>query len=86
MFRVTTIGDGYSYCQVEQENLMSYDGGPLPAPDADMGGLSGGPVLCVGDRAYPLIGVVTDSCHMDFGHFQVLKIASLDGIDENDLR
>jgi hypothetical protein len=77
MFRVTSTGDGYFYCQIEQRDLISFSGRPLPPPDAEMGGLSGGPVLCVCRLAYPLVGVVTDHCRMAFGDFEALRIATL---------
>lgn len=55
MFRVTTTGEGYFMCQIEREDLVSFSGGPLPAPGTDMGGLSGGPALLVGRISYPLV-------------------------------
>ena len=32
MLRVTTTGEGYCTCQINHEDLISYDGGPLPNP------------------------------------------------------
>lgn len=85
MFRVNNTGDGYCDCQIEYRDLISFDDSPLPPPDADMGGLSGGPVFCMGTLSYPLIGVVTDHCRMTFADFQLLRIATLHGIAGSDL-
>ncbi len=82
MFRVTRTGDGYFYCQIEQKDLISFDGGPLPAPGSDVGGVSGGPALLVGTIVYPLVGVVTEHSR----HFDLLRIATLDSVDEKELR
>lgn len=80
VFRVTTAGPGYCKCLIERKDLISFDGGPLPEPDADMGGLSGGPVLLVTDLSYPLVGIITDRCQMSFVELEILKFATLDSI------
>jgi hypothetical protein len=85
MFRVANVRDGYCDCQIEDRDLISFDESGLPPPDADMGGLGGGPVFCMGALSYPLVGVVTDLCRMTFAQFQLLRIASLEGIAESDL-
>jgi hypothetical protein len=56
MFRVASVNEGYFYCQIVQEELISFDGGSLPPTDADVGGLSGGPVALMTPLAYPLGG------------------------------
>ena len=87
MFRVTNVRDGYCDCQIEDRDLISFDSEGLPSPDADMGGLSGGPVFSMGAAAitYPLVGLVTDLCRMTFAEFQLLRIATLDRIAESEL-
>jgi hypothetical protein len=82
MFRITSTGPGYFYCQIEQKDLVSFDGGPLPPPGADVGGLSGGPVLLMGNVVYPLVGVVVEH-HQSY---DLLRIATLEGIYENEFR
>lgn len=85
MFRVCNVRDGYCDCQIEDRDLVNFRDGPLPPPDADMGGLSGGPVFVMGTISYPLVGVVTEVCTMSFAEFRLLRIATLDGIAESDL-
>jgi hypothetical protein len=80
VFRVTSVGAGYCKCLIERKDLISFDGGPLPEPDADMGGLSGGPVLLVGAISYPLVGIITDRCQMSFAELEILKFATLDSV------
>jgi hypothetical protein len=77
VFKVTAVGDGCGKCMIERRDLISFDGGPLPPPGTDMGGLSGGPVLLVDAISYPLVGVVTDRCEMNFAGFEILKFATL---------
>jgi hypothetical protein len=80
MFRVTNTKEGYCYCQIEDRDLIGFEDGPLPPSDVDMGGLSGGPVFCMEALSYPLIGVVTDHCRITLAEFQLLRIATLNGI------
>jgi hypothetical protein len=77
VFKVTAVGDGCCKCVIERRDLISFEGGPLPPPGTDMGGLSGGPVLLVDAINYPLVGVVTDRCEMTFAEFEILKFATL---------
>jgi hypothetical protein len=77
VFKVTAVGDGCCKCTIDRRDLISFDGGPLPPPGTDMGGLSGGPVLLVDAINYPLVGVVTDRCEMSFAEFEILKFATL---------
>jgi Trypsin-like peptidase domain len=77
VFKVTAVGEGCCKCMIERRDLISFDGGPLPPPGTDMGGLSGGPVLLVDALSYPLVGVVTDRCEMSFAEFEILKFATL---------
>jgi hypothetical protein len=82
MFRVATVGEGHFCCQIEQNDLISFDGGSLPPPGADVGGLSGGPVALMADLAYPLVGIVTEHSQ----EYDILRIATFDGIFEQDFR
>jgi hypothetical protein len=81
MFRITSVNDGYFYCQIVREELISFDGSPLPPPNADVGGLSGGPVALMTSLAYPLIGIVTEHIQA----YDILRIATLNGIRQQDL-
>lgn len=83
MFRVTTIGSDYLYCQIDHPELISFDGNPLPAPGSNVGGLSGGPVLAMDhdEMSYPLIGIVTEHSQA----YDVLRIATFEDIEERDL-
>lgn len=75
MFRVTTTGEGYFICQIQQEGLISFDEElPLPNASMDIGGLSGGPALLVGEMAYPLVGVISQY----HASFALLRIATLE--------
>jgi hypothetical protein len=75
MFRVTTTGDGYFYCQIERNNLVSFnEGSPLPDASMDMGGLSGGPALLVAKMTYPLVGIISEYHH----GLELLRIATLE--------
>lgn len=85
MFRVTTVGSGYFYCQIEPRELISFNEMTLPPPDTDFGGLSGGPVLLDLGIVYPLIGLITEHCSMASADLQFLKIATLDSVREEDL-
>lgn len=77
VFKVTAVGDNCCKCVIERKDLISFDGGPLPPPGTDMGGLSGGPVLLVDALSCPLVGVVTDRCEMSFAELEILKFATL---------
>jgi hypothetical protein len=80
LFKVSNTGPGYFYCQIEQRNLVSFDGRPLPAPDTDFGGLSGGPALLDGLLSYPLVGVITEVCPMTSADLVILRVATLDNV------
>jgi len=80
VFRVTTVGEGYCKCHIERKDLISFNGGPLPEPGTEMGGLSGGPVLLVGTVSYPLVGVITDRCQMTIAELEILKFATFDSV------
>ena len=71
--------------RIERMDLISFDGGPLPEPGTNMGGLSGGPVLLVDTLSYPLVGVVTDRCQMSFAELEIIQFATLENvmIEEN---
>ena len=85
VFRVTAVGEGYCKCHIERKDLISFNGGPLPEPGTQTGGLSGGPVLLVGNLSYPLVGVITDRCEMTLAELEIIKVATLESvmIDEN---
>jgi len=84
MLRVTNCGDGYFKCRIEQQELVSFDGSPLPEPGSEnMEALSGGPALLMG-AVYPVVGVVTDCS--DVYELHLLHIATLDNVDERDFR
>jgi hypothetical protein len=85
MFRVTDIRDGnscYFDCKIDkrEEDLVSFNGSPLPDEDMDMGGLSGGPtfLLAGGSITYPvLVGVISDFVPQSLDGFKHLRIATL---------
>lgn len=85
VFRVTKVGAGHCKCLIERKDLISFTGMPLPQPGTEMGGLSGGPVLLLGNLSYPLVGIVTDRCEMSFAELEILTFATLESviIDEN---
>jgi Trypsin-like peptidase domain len=85
VFRVTKVGESYCKCLIERKDLISFNGGPLPEPGTEMGGLSGGPVLLLGALSYPLVGIVTDRCEMSFAELEILTFATLESVimDEN---
>jgi hypothetical protein len=82
LFRITSVGEGYFYCQIEQEELISFDGGPLPPSDAEVGGLSGGPAALMLQLDYPLVGVVIEHSQT----YNILKISTVDNIPLEDIR
>jgi Trypsin-like peptidase domain len=75
VFQVTDLNEPFYGCVVAREDLVSFDG-PLPDPDAKIGGMSGAPVLRVGKLDYPLVGVVSNSLKMG-GDFEIVQFASL---------
>jgi|HubBroStandDraft_6_1064221.scaffolds.fasta_scaffold248625_2 hypothetical protein len=81
ILRVTAAGDDYVYSQIEHKDLMSFDGGPLPAPSTDLGGLSGGPVVLIAKVA-SFVGLVSQH-HQSY---DLLRIATLNGTDEREFR
>jgi hypothetical protein len=86
VFRVTAVGEGYCKCHIERKDLISFNGGPLPEPGTEMGGLSGGPVLLVGNLSYPLVGVITDRCEMNFAELDILKVATFESVKPEEQR
>lgn len=77
-FPVTKSGVGYCICQIDHKDLVSFDGRPLPEPEAELGGLSGGPVLLVSTISYPLVGLITQRLQMDSTEF--LKFATFETV------
>jgi hypothetical protein len=82
LFRVSSTGEGYFYCQIEHEDLISFDGGALPPPDADVGGLSGGPAVLMLRIDYPLVGIVTEHSQA----YNILRISTLHDIPLESIR
>jgi hypothetical protein len=88
MYRVTDIRYGCSHCyfdckidEREEEFVRLND--PLPEPDMDMGGLSGGPTFLVAGKLiiHPvLVGVVSGIVSQSLGGFRHLRIASLKNV------
>jgi hypothetical protein len=63
MLQVTEPHDEYVVCQFLREHWVSYDGKGVPAPGTDLGGISGAPVLLVGNLDYPLVAAVSEFSH-----------------------
>jgi len=80
MLPVVKVGEGYFMCQLEPKDLISYNGSPLPDPEVDLGGLSGGPALLVRKLDYPVVGVITDQKNL-FNGLHLLRVATLAGIE-----
>jgi hypothetical protein len=80
IFRVTIAEPNRCKCLVERKDLIGFEEGRLPEPGADMGGLSGGPVLLVDTLDFPLIGVVTDRCEMSLAELEILQFATLENV------
>jgi hypothetical protein len=80
VYRVTEVRPGSCVCVIERKDLISFNGGPLPEPDADMGGLSGGPVLLVGNASYPLVGIIMSRWNMSSGGFEFMQFATLNSV------
>lgn len=76
---VIEAGDGYFQCHLRQEDLISCGGEPLPNPSVELGGLSGGPVLLMGQLHYPLVGIITDQKNL-FGELHLIRVATLSGV------
>jgi hypothetical protein len=77
LLRAENVHDGHFYCQIEQEELISFNGEPLPKPKTFLGGLSGGPVLLVDHATCPVIGIIVES-QDELG---LVRIATLRCID-----
>jgi len=85
LFQVRAVEEGRCTCVIERKDLISFNGGPLPQPGMHVGGLSGGPVLLVGNPSPPLVGVITDVCQLTAGGVEIFVVATLESvmIDEN---
>lgn len=79
MFRVTTNvnGSGCFACQIDRDDLISFDDRELPPPETDFGGWSGSPVFLVENLVYTLVGIVKEYSPS----WNVLFISSLSGIE-----
>ena len=74
MLQVTGVGDDYAVCQFFRENWVSFDEHGVPPPGTYLGGISGAPVLLVGNLDYPLIGVVSEfSSNFELLYFKLLS-------------
>jgi hypothetical protein len=80
IFRVTVAVADHCKCLIERKDLVGFDEGRLPESGADMGGLSGGPVLLVDTLDFPLVGVVTDRCEMSLAELEILQFATLENV------
>ena len=74
ILRVTAANDRQVTCQIEQNDLVSFDANPVPDAGIDLGGWSGAPALLVGGLSYPLIGVVSEY----HAAWQLLRIWTLE--------
>lgn len=77
LLRATTARDGVVHCQFEREHWISSSGVELPPQGADLGGMSGGPVLLVRDLAYPLVGMVAEHSQM----FEIMRVSTFSELD-----
>jgi hypothetical protein len=80
IFRVTIAEADCCKCLIERKDLIGFEGGRLPEPGSDMGGLSGGPVLLVDNLDFPLIGIVTDRCEMSLAELEIVQFATLENV------
>ena len=80
IFRVTIAEANRCKCLIERKDLIGFEEGRLPEAGADMGGLSGGPVLLVDAFDFPLIGIVTDRCEMSLAELEILQFATLENV------
>jgi Trypsin-like peptidase domain len=79
LFRVASVGDGYCKCRIEHRDLVSFCETPVPPPGTKIGGVSGGPVLLVGED-YPIVGVVREHWYMDSAGLELLEFATLEDV------
>jgi len=77
LHRVSAAGDGYAMCQFEREHWVSMTPEEMPPPGTSLGGLSGGPVLLVGELSYPIVAVVTEF----LTEFELLRLTTLSGLN-----
>jgi hypothetical protein len=80
IFRVTIAEANRCKCLIERRNLIGFEEGRLPEAGADMGGLSGGPVLLVDTFDFPFVGIVTDRCEMSLAELEILQFATLENV------
>ena len=60
MLPVTSSRERHVVCQVERDDLVSFDEHGVPPPGTDLGGMSGGPALLVGKLSYPVVGLISE--------------------------
>lgn len=80
LFQVRAAEEGRCKCLIERRNLIGFNGRPLPETGMHMGGLSGGPVLLVGNSGYPLVGVITEICQLTVGEVEIFIVATLESV------
>jgi len=73
LLQVTTVGERHIVCQFQREHWVHFGGHGSPPPGTDLGGISGGPVLSVGNLSYPLIGAALEFQR----NFELLYIRTL---------
>lgn len=73
LLQVTEVGDHHIVCQFLREHWVSYNPRGVPPPGTNLEGISGGPVLSVGQLAYPLIGAVSEFN----SSFELLRVNTL---------
>jgi hypothetical protein len=76
ILRVRDSAPGHFWCHFEHSELISFNEQPVPPPNTEFGGISGGPVLLMRDRHYPLVGIVYE-CSAFMG---LLYVATLDNV------
>jgi hypothetical protein len=81
MFRVTDVRGSTFDCRIgKDEDLVSFNGLPIPDEDMDMGGLSGAPAFIIAGRSINylvLVGVVSKYISKSFDGFRLLRVAAL---------
>lgn len=77
LLRVTQSGDHHFSCQFERDEWIDAFGRGIVEPGTWMGGLSGAPVLFVGNLHFPLVGIVSEFvAGSSIPGFEVLRLES----------
>ncbi|MGA2712703.1 MAG: hypothetical protein ABSG41_06325 [Bryobacteraceae bacterium] len=78
-----STGDGTFKCRFEHSQLLSFDERPLPLKElnANVGGMSGGPVFAVENiNSYPFVGVITERCRSVLDDSDTIVVESVEGV------